>query len=134
VLANPSFESTSVSPWVQGLGGAVNIESRVETADIPAHEGNKYLVARTNNASASLNQDVARGMGAGDTYSVSAWVRSGVPGQTVNGQIAIAGIGGSNESQRVRFVAGDEWQQVTATLKMKNKGHYVLRTAFYLDT
>jgi hypothetical protein len=133
-LLNSSFDDPTVDPWVQGNGNAVTFVQQSGTEAIPAHGGSQYLVVQTAKPSGSVRQDIARSSAIGDTYTVSAWVRSGVPGTPVQGQVAIAAIGGVNESQRAPFVAGDEWQQISATLTMKKKGHYVIRAALYLDT
>lgn len=133
-LLNSSFDDPTVDPWVQGIGNPVVFTQQTGTEAIPAHGGSKYLVVQTTKPSGSVRQDIARSSAIGDTYTVSAWVRSGAPGIPVKGQVAIAAIGGVNESLRMYFTANDEWQQISASLTMKKKGHFVIRAALYIDT
>src|SRR5690606_3936877 len=84
--------------------------------------------------SGSVNQDLSMILPAGATYTVAAWVKSETPGVPVNGQIALAALGGHNKSTRVDFTAGDEWTFVHAPIEILRDDHTTLRVAFYVDT
>jgi hypothetical protein len=131
-LKNASFEASS-SGWKRGSGNAVSIARTTQTDAAPAQDGTHYLKVATSKPTSSVIQDVKRSIVAGDSFTVTAWVRSASLTRTMRGSLKIAGIGGASEVTTLPFTVGSEWTKLSATVDMK-KSHTTLRTAFYLYT
>lgn len=132
-LKSGGFEGTTAG-WKQGLGGEVRWAAKSATTAAPAASGKGYLSVVTYQPSASLNQDVSRSSKVGDSFTLTAKVKSSSTA-TVRGRLAVVGIGGSNESKATSFVADDAgWQLVTANITMTKSNHTALRAAIYVDS
>jgi hypothetical protein len=129
-IENPSFETGSTAPWTRGKGADV----RYSVKTLPgAQDGDRFLAMYTLKPSMSINLDLPIPLLKGDTYQVTAWVRSSAK-TAVHGQVALAGkIGTLGESVRGKFSVGSAWTKITTKITM-SRTYDTLRIALYLDT
>jgi hypothetical protein len=132
VLA-PSFESKSVQGWVRGTGGALTIASVAQTDGHAAQDGTHFMSVQTKSSSAAVKQEVKRVATKGESYTLTAWVRSAMPGKLFRGKLNLAAIGGVADSSSQDFLVGNEWERVSITRTMGTT-HTVLRSSVFLLT
>jgi len=132
-LNAPSFEGKSIQSWTKGYGGAITIASVAQTDGHAAQDGTYFGSIQTKSASASVKQEVKRVSTKGQSYTLTAWVRSAMPGKQFRGKLNLAGIGGAASSASQEFLVGNEWERVSITRTM-NTTHTVLRASIYTAT
>jgi hypothetical protein len=131
LAVNPSMESATLA-WNSGL--TQNAAQRIAgTAALPAMDGN-YLLSAT--YSGSIATDVKRRTAEGETYTATLWVRSGTPGATWSGDLALWAIGGNQEAavQRGLQITDTGWTQLKIELGIGQPVHEALRLELYSGT
>jgi len=132
-LLAPSFEDGSVKGWARNTGAATLASTLAPTAR-PAKDGSSFLAVSTTTSNSSIAQKVTRSWVPGESFTLSAWVRSSSPTQTVAGRLAIASVGGGSESVYTAFNATSEWTRVQVTLSAAKIGHTGLKAALYVTS
>jgi hypothetical protein len=106
-INTPPTGTTATRMTATGLGSAA-----------PAPDGQGALeVTKSGSATSYIHLDRSRVMVPGQSYTVSAWVRSATPGTSYSGTLSVQGILAANPAADpvgVAFTAGDTWKLVTA--------------------
>jgi len=130
-LLSPSFENGSVKGWARNTGAATLTSVQAASAH-EAQDGQSYLSVVTTKSQSSVAQSVTRAWKPGESFTLSAWVRSASATETVSGRLAIASVGGGSESVYSAFTAGPEWTRVQVTLSASKLDHTGVKTAIYI--
>ncbi len=134
VLTAGSFEGASFGGWqrsVTGLNYAVY--SKTATGIVPAH-GSYFAAFNVPTAGTSLFQDVKLIPTMGQKYTADLWVKSGSPGKTLEGKLAIWSMGGTTEVVQKAFTATDEWTLVQVDVPITQNKLTGFRYEIYLGT
>ncbi|RKR73244.1 carbohydrate binding domain-containing protein [Frondihabitans australicus] len=132
VLSNASFDAGTAG-WSANSSAQSFTTGTAQTLGTAPEDGTQAASLTTTTAGTSVSQTVTASPQVGDTYTATAWVRSGT-GATVTGRLAAWGLGGSAEVGVQRFTVGATWTKVTFALPIKNAGHTSLRLEIYDDT
>jgi photosystem II stability/assembly factor-like uncharacterized protein len=137
VLQNPSFETGSREPWTffqynNACNWAIYTNSSI------AHDGSKYLATNENGNNPDCSgfyQDMTTSPQVGQTYRFAIWVRSVSSSAPRSGEIAIWGMGGTQENSSTPFDnVGATWRCVETALTIQHSGHNQLRAELYLQS
>jgi hypothetical protein len=128
LLSNADF-TQGVARWAETRGtnfAAYSGQSRlpVGTTLLQANEGISSLP--------SVFQDVPATVTAGHSYDASIWVRAAT-GRTVTGDLALWGLGGSNQNRNIGFTVGSTWTEIGVGF-YATSSHDDLRLQIYLDS
>jgi hypothetical protein len=128
-LNSPGFEQ-GISTW-----GRTNGPTNRSVIDNPAvaHEGSYYLDANVAYPGPSISQDVAAATIAGTSYTATVWMRAAIPNSTFNGDLALWGLGGTQEIAMTPFSVGSTWTPVQVTLSTSYV-HTDVRLEIYMNT
>lgn len=121
-------------------GWTVHLTNHVVYTDTSAgptktHSGLRVLECNTTAVNDDTQDNLFRdGPGAppGTRVNLRAFVRS--PGGPMKGELAIWGLGGTQESVDVPFTADTTWKEVRASLDVAQAGHTSMRGQVYLRT
>jgi hypothetical protein len=132
-LLAPSFESGSIKGWAKNTGAATLASTPAPSAR-PAQDGSSFLSVATTKTNSSVAQSVKRSWVPGESFTLSAWVRSSSPTETIAGRLAIASVGGGSESVYTAYTATSEWTRVQVTLSAAKTGHTGVKAAIYVTS
>ena len=121
-------------------GWTVHLTNHVVYTDTSAgptktHSGLRVLECNTSALNDDTQDNLFRdgpGVPPGARVTLRAFVRS--PGGPMKGELAIWGLGGTQESKNVPFTADKDWKEVRATLDVAQAGHTSTRGQIYLRT
>ncbi|MEO5730175.1 MAG: hypothetical protein ABI134_32025, partial [Byssovorax sp.] len=121
-------------------GWTVHLTNHVVYTDTSAgptktHSGLRVLECNTSAVNDDTQDNLFRdgpGVPAGTRVTLRAFVRA--PGGPMKGELAIWGLGGTQESKNVPFTADKDWKEVRATLDVAQAGHTSTRGQIYLRT
>ena len=121
VLSNDLLADGGFQPGYGGWltlpadGGTMNFTTYQNSS---AHDGGSYAESNSSNGSGSIEQEVPVNMSAGQSATLSMWVRL-APGQSETGltaNVCLWSLGSSNANSCQQVVLTTQWQQGEATL------------------
>jgi hypothetical protein len=133
LLTNPSFENNSRRGWFESYGGAYG--SKVITDWTAAVDGSRYVqVQKTGSAAARLSSDAIREVSAGDSFTVSGWLRSSSADEPYATQIRLIARSAASDydAATLPIVVGAEWTYFETTVTA-TKDRSLLRTEIMLS-
>ena len=130
LLAAPSFEG-DFGNWSQGNGF---MNQQIYQDPSLASDGAWFAATNTPVAGRSLAQINPIPGSASGTYVLRIWLRSGDPGQTFTGRLALWGLGGSRTLMSVTpFTVDNTWQEFSVTVDASPGEAAQLKSEIYLD-
>ena len=138
-LQNPSFEANvgcAVAPsgWFfsrngEGYGDCIYADPS------NSYDGSNFLDVVSGSPPVSLAQDVPVIPGPGETYVLTAYVKS-PPGEPpgAQGRLALWALSGNEEHSATPFTTTGSWQQISVTLTPTAASHSALRAEIYYDS
>ena len=136
-LSSASFEGGHVDGWHLTPGANWAVYSNSTPGVQPAKDGHWFLETNTGSvcsSTPSVYQDVSVSAAAGQSYTLSMWVRSPAAGSTFSGELVLWALGGTQEASDIHFTATNTWQLITAPLDVRQSGHTKFRAQIYEHT
>ncbi len=135
MVTHASFEGGGWGwgPISKPNGATVNLQTYTDASR--AVDGSGFLEANTTQSSGSIGQDVPVVPVAGQSYTLSMWMRA-APGNSapVSARLTLWGMGATLENGQTTVELDNNWRLVTATLDAKNTGHSAMRAEVYMLT
>ncbi len=131
LLPNGNF-AHGVSAWSTGGTPAALTLVDASSGRTPL-TGNNFATTVPTFTGGSFATDLSRKVDAGETYQATIWLRSASTAAPFTGQVALWGLGGTNEVATAPVSVGSAWQPFTVTLPAA-QNHTSLRLEVYANS
>ena len=134
LITGGSFENGATEVWEPTGASTISTTDGVAEATTPLDGYAMLRVAPANGAVSSVALHDRRILASNETFTLTAWVKSAIPGKPFTGRLALWGRGGdaANAYSEVPFTTTDAWQKITVTHKVPSDRTW-LRAEFFLD-